>query len=165
VTRRPPRWTRKNSPLPLNFWKKNEPVLDRIPVLDCRRRLRRHRLAFVLPALLRARAGGKAVRRDVNIAVYRDQMKEMEADRANGLLSEAQYQSAKLELEARLADDALTLDDTPNPAVSAAASWVTPLAPCCRPPPSPSTSGWVTRVPGCRCAIRDSPHRHGRRPG
>jgi cytochrome c-type biogenesis protein CcmH len=73
-------------------------------------------LAFVLPALLRARGGeGKAVRRDVNIAVYRDQMKEMEADRANGLLSEAQYQSAKLELEARLADDALTLDDTPEP--------------------------------------------------
>lgn len=73
-------------------------------------------LAFVLPALLRARAGaGKAVRRDVNIAVYRDQMKEMEADRASGLLSEAQYQSAKLELEARLADDALTLEDAPEP--------------------------------------------------
>lgn len=73
-------------------------------------------LAFVLPALLRARGGeGKAVRRDVNIAVYRDQMKEMEADRANGLLSEAQYQSAKLELEARLADDALTPDEAPEP--------------------------------------------------
>lgn len=73
-------------------------------------------LAFVLPALMRARAGtGKAARRDVNIAVYRDQMREMEADRANGLLSEAQYQIAKLELEARLADDALTLDETPVP--------------------------------------------------
>jgi cytochrome c-type biogenesis protein CcmH len=73
-------------------------------------------LAFVLPALLRARGGaGKAGRREVNIAVYRDQMKEMESDRANGLLSEAQYQSAKLELEARLADDALTLDEAPAP--------------------------------------------------
>lgn len=73
-------------------------------------------LAFVLPALLRVRAGaGKAARRDVNIAVYRDQMKEMEADRANGLLSEEQFQAAKLELEARLADDALSLDDTPEP--------------------------------------------------
>lgn len=73
-------------------------------------------LAFVLPALLRAQGGaGKAGRRDVNIAVYRDQMKEVEADRANGLLSEAQYQSAKLELEARLADDALTLDEAPEP--------------------------------------------------
>ena len=73
-------------------------------------------LAFVLPALLRTRGGaGKAARRDVNIAVYRDQMKEMEADRVNGLLSEAQFQSAKLELEARLADDALTPDDAPEP--------------------------------------------------
>lgn len=73
-------------------------------------------LAFVLPALLRTRGGAdKAARRDVNIAVYRDQMKEMEADRVNGLLSEAQYQSARRELEARLADDALTPDDTPEP--------------------------------------------------
>jgi cytochrome c-type biogenesis protein CcmH len=73
-------------------------------------------LIFVLPALMRTRAGaGKAARRDVNIAVYRDQMKEMEADRANGLLSEAQYQTAKLELEARLADDALSLEDTAEP--------------------------------------------------
>lgn len=73
-------------------------------------------LAFVLPALLRARSGtSQAARRDINIAVYRDQMKEMDADRANGLLSEAQYQSAKLELEARLADDALVTDEAPDP--------------------------------------------------
>ena len=73
-------------------------------------------LAFVLPALLRSRAGAdKAVRRDVNIAVYRDQMKELEADRANGLLSEAQLETARLELETRLADDALTLEDAPEP--------------------------------------------------
>lgn len=73
-------------------------------------------LAFVLPPLLRARtAVGRAARRDVNIAVYRDQMKEIEADRTSSLISEAQFQTAKLELEARLADDALSLDDTPEP--------------------------------------------------
>ncbi len=72
-------------------------------------------LAFVLPALLRSRAGtDKAGRRDVNIAVYRDQMKELEADRANGQLSETQFETAKLELEARLADDALSVDDAPE---------------------------------------------------
>ncbi|MGQ9685264.1 MAG: c-type cytochrome biogenesis protein CcmI [Thiobacillaceae bacterium] len=65
-------------------------------------------LAFLLPPLLRRReTAATAARKDVNIAVYRDQMKELEADRANGLLSEAQYQTAKLELEARLAEDAL----------------------------------------------------------
>ncbi|MEW5787710.1 MAG: c-type cytochrome biogenesis protein CcmI [Pseudomonadota bacterium] len=69
-------------------------------------------LAFVLPPLLRRRdAAAKAARRDINIAVYRDQMKEMEADRANGLLSDDQFQTAKLELEARLAEDALAQAD------------------------------------------------------
>lgn len=71
-------------------------------------------LAFVLPPLLRARtAQGRAARRDINVAVYRDQLKEMEADRASGLLSDAQFQSGKQELEARLADDALGQEDAP----------------------------------------------------
>lgn len=65
-------------------------------------------LVFVLPPLLRKKVGEtKAARRDINIAVYRDQMKEMEADRSNGLLSDEQFEAAKLELEARLAEDAL----------------------------------------------------------
>jgi cytochrome c-type biogenesis protein CcmH len=69
-------------------------------------------LAFVLPPLLRRKAlAAKAARRDINIAVYRDQMKEMEADRANGLLSEEQFQTGKLELEGRLAEDALARAD------------------------------------------------------
>jgi cytochrome c-type biogenesis protein CcmH len=42
-------------------------------------------------------------------------MKEIEADRTSSLISEAQFQTAKLELEARLADDALSVDDTPEP--------------------------------------------------
>ena len=69
-------------------------------------------LAFVLPPLLRKReTAAKAARRDINIAVYRDQMKEMEADRGNGLLTDEQFQTAKLELEARLAEDALAKAD------------------------------------------------------
>jgi cytochrome c-type biogenesis protein CcmH len=75
-------------------------------------------LVFVLPPLLRRKAAdAKAARRDINIAVYRDQMKEMEADRSNGLLSEAQFQTAKLELEARLAEDALAQPDSVSVAV------------------------------------------------
>lgn len=69
-------------------------------------------LAFVLPPLLRRKdVVAKAARRDINIAVYRDQMKEMDADLANGLLSDEQYQAGKLELEARLAEDALAKAD------------------------------------------------------
>jgi cytochrome c-type biogenesis protein CcmH len=68
-------------------------------------------LAFVLSTLLRARSPATAAaRRDVNVAVYRDQLRELEADRANGALPEEQYQSARQELELRLADDALVPD-------------------------------------------------------
>lgn len=73
-------------------------------------------LAFILPALLRVRSGTtKAARRDVNIAVYRDQLKEIEADRANGLLSDVQFGAVRQELEARLAEDALSPDDAHEP--------------------------------------------------
>jgi cytochrome c-type biogenesis protein CcmH len=76
-------------------------------------------LAFILPPLLRRKPGiTKAARRDINIAVYRDQMKEMEADRANGLLTEEQYQTGKIELEARLAEDALTQESQDKTPVS-----------------------------------------------
>jgi cytochrome c-type biogenesis protein CcmH len=69
-------------------------------------------LAFVLPPLLRKKEIiAKAARRDINIAVYRDQMKELEADHANGMLSDAQLQAGKIELESRLAEDALAKED------------------------------------------------------
>lgn len=69
-------------------------------------------LAFVLPPLLRKKEiVAKAARRDINIAVYRDQMKELETDHANGMLSDAQFQAGKIELESRLAEDALAKED------------------------------------------------------
>ena len=65
-------------------------------------------LAFLLPPLLRNRqSAARAGRRNINIAVYRDQMKEMETDCRNGLLTDEQFATAKLELEARLAQDAI----------------------------------------------------------
>jgi len=91
----------------------------------------------------------------------------MEADRANGLLSEAQYQTAKLELEARLADDALSLEDTAEPAVSAAANSLHPgRCPArrrVRPLFLAGQSGLADSPR--RCAIRCCPVRHGWRAG
>ncbi len=76
-------------------------------------------LILVLPPLLRKRPGpDKLQRRDINISVYRDQLKEMEADRASGLLADDQFEAAKLELEARLAEDALAPDTATAPAAS-----------------------------------------------
>lgn len=66
-------------------------------------------LAWVLPPLFRRPPDPHAMdRRDLNIAVYRDQHQELEEDFRNGLLSAAQRDAARAELEARLAQDALT---------------------------------------------------------
>lgn len=73
-------------------------------------------LALVLPPLMRRKpAPVKVGRRNINIAVYRDQMKEMEADRANGLISDEQFEAAKVELEARLAQDAVEVEEDVQP--------------------------------------------------
>lgn len=62
-------------------------------------------LFFVLPPLLRTRAKSRVEAERLNVTVYRDQLRELEADRAAGTLDEAQYQRARLELERRLLDD------------------------------------------------------------
>lgn len=70
-------------------------------------------VAIVLLPLLRCRDSiGTAPRQAINIAVYRDQLQELERDRADGLLDEENYASARRELEARLAQDALQETDT-----------------------------------------------------
>jgi cytochrome c-type biogenesis protein CcmH len=71
-------------------------------------------LALILPPLMRRRAGAvKLGRRNINIAVYRDQLKEMEADRGNDQISDDQFADAKIELEARLAKDAVEAEEAP----------------------------------------------------
>ncbi len=76
-------------------------------------------LALVLPPLLRKPSGpDKLGRREINIAVYRDQLQEMEADRANGQLADEQFHAARLELEARLAEDALGQNAATLPATA-----------------------------------------------
>ncbi len=68
-------------------------------------------LIFVLPPLCRRRnpagVAGPAQHANnaLNVAVYRDQQLELEADRNAGTLSDAQYQHARIELERRLLDD------------------------------------------------------------
>jgi cytochrome c-type biogenesis protein CcmH len=64
-------------------------------------------LAFVLPPLLQA-SGKKADttgEKEANIAVYRDQISELEADLANGIVSREQYRQDREEIERRLLDD------------------------------------------------------------
>ena len=63
-------------------------------------------LFLLLRALLRTAQQGAVSRRDANIAIYRDQLRELDADLAAGLLAQADYERARRELEARALQDA-----------------------------------------------------------
>jgi cytochrome c-type biogenesis protein CcmH len=62
-------------------------------------------LLFVLRPLL-SRGGGSTVSRSsANLAIYRDQLRELDADLAAGKLAQADYARSRAELEARLLED------------------------------------------------------------
>lgn len=69
-------------------------------------------LAFVLPAAMqRAGESERAIedeRKEANIAVYRDQLSELEADLRNGIVSDEQYAQDREEIERRLLEDTAT---------------------------------------------------------
>jgi cytochrome c-type biogenesis protein CcmH len=68
-------------------------------------------LAFVLPPLFETEEVTEtAGQREANIAVYRDQISELEADVRNGLISKEQYQQEHEELERRLLEDVAGAD-------------------------------------------------------
>ena len=63
-------------------------------------------LWFVLPALWQTGSDEKTDdARAANLLVYQDQLRELAADLKSGLLSEAQYEQDKEELERRLLED------------------------------------------------------------
>ncbi|QAU35475.1 c-type cytochrome biogenesis protein CcmI [Janthinobacterium sp. 17J80-10] len=64
-------------------------------------------LLFLLPPLLRRDDAeeGQVRRDDLNLAVLRDQLRELEADLAAGVIGRAAYDSARLELERRVAEE------------------------------------------------------------
>ena len=63
-------------------------------------------LAFVLPpALQRSEDSTEDERKQANIAVYRDQLSELESDLRNGIVSEEQYAQDRDEIERRLLED------------------------------------------------------------
>jgi len=69
-------------------------------------------MALVMVPLMRRKPTPvKVGRRSINIAVYRDQMREMEVDRNNGLITDEQFANASTELESRLAQDAVETVD------------------------------------------------------
>jgi cytochrome c-type biogenesis protein CcmH len=62
-------------------------------------------LLLVLRPFLARRAAERVSRDAVNVAVYRDQLRELDADRQAGTLGAPEYERARRELEARLLED------------------------------------------------------------
>ena len=72
-------------------------------------------LAFVLPTLLQRSADlDKNGNEEANVEIYRDQLSELDADLANGIVSPEQYRQDRDEIERRLLDDVATTAAVPN---------------------------------------------------
>jgi cytochrome c-type biogenesis protein CcmH len=69
-------------------------------------------LAFVLPPVLKQSGSAdqqhENARREANIAIYRDQLSELEADLRNGIVSQEQYAQDRDDIERRLLEDTNT---------------------------------------------------------
>jgi cytochrome c-type biogenesis protein CcmH len=87
-------------------------------------------LAFVLPALLGRRGATRAATPDAaNVALHRDQLRELDADLAAGTLSPEQRDEARREIEQRLLDDVRAGNDTRAiPAGGRRTAWVVAAA-------------------------------------
>ena len=75
-------------------------------------------LLYVLPPALRAAASQateETARRNANIAIYRDQLSELEDDLRNGIVSQEQYAQDRDDIERRLLEDTATEKPTSKP--------------------------------------------------
>lgn len=68
-------------------------------------------LLFVVPPLVRG-SGRKSVasQRDVSLQIHRDQLIDLQRDRAEGLISPEQYESGKREIERRVLEETASLE-------------------------------------------------------
>ena len=72
-------------------------------------------LAIVLPSQWRApRTSSVIDRRAANLGIFRDQLAELDRDRREGLLAQADFDQAKGELQRRLLDEVSEGDDSPR---------------------------------------------------
>ncbi len=62
-------------------------------------------LAWLLPPLLRSGARAKVDRTAVNLGILKDQLAELEAERARGAIAEAQYAATRADLQQRVLDE------------------------------------------------------------
>ena len=85
-------------------------------------------LAFVLPALVKQRGEDeKTSRAQANVLIYRDQIKELDADLAHGTISAEQHAVGRRELEKRALEDTLAAVNDITPTQAGRGRWA-PIA-------------------------------------
>lgn len=73
-------------------------------------------LLFIVPTLLgRGKREASSSRSEANLSIYRDQLRELDADLAAGTLSQEQYQEARNEIEGRLLEDSSASEEEATP--------------------------------------------------
>lgn len=85
-------------------------------------------LFMVLRPLIGGGRKARLSRREANISIYKDQMRELETDLAAGTLSQADYERSKLELEARLLEDVSTAEKSTVPSPGAKSALLVGIA-------------------------------------
>jgi len=80
-------------------------------------------LVLVLRPLFSRKATSLVSRREANIAIYRDQLRELDADLRAGTLAEPDYERSRRELEMRLLEDARLSEGKAARRASRAAAW------------------------------------------
>jgi cytochrome c-type biogenesis protein CcmH len=78
-------------------------------------------LLLVLSAFRRRAAGADFSRKQLNAAIYRDELAELESDLAAGALTQADYDQARAELQRRLLEDSTAGEATATAAPSSLA--------------------------------------------
>lgn len=81
-------------------------------------------LAFVLRPLVVRRSHSGLSRKAANVAIYRDELRSLEADLAAGKLARDDYERARLELEARLLEDVSAGDAASAPPPWRGSAWL-----------------------------------------
>jgi cytochrome c-type biogenesis protein CcmH len=85
-------------------------------------------LAFVLRPLVIGRSRQGLSRKAANIAIYRDELRSLDADLAAGKLARDDYQRARIELEARLLEDVSAGDAAPAAPAWRGSAWALGVA-------------------------------------
>jgi cytochrome c-type biogenesis protein CcmH len=85
-------------------------------------------LAFVLRPLLGRANKKKISRTEANVAIYRDELRELDADLAAGTLARADYERARVELEARLLEDVSAADASSAAPARRTGAWAVGIA-------------------------------------